>query len=349
MLNNTNWTDVITDQVPWYAILNDYGILRVTGEDAATFMHTQLTNDVLSLTPLQAGDRIGQATSINRTAYCTPKGRMLASMLSWREDNPTTGITAYFFVMASDVLEGVIKRLSLYQLRAKVSLADVTAAYTLLGVSDHASSPLKITPSSNQMVLQLEDLPALQYTPTHMNVPAQARYLWVTPITEQATVAEHLHAHHYKIVPEALWYWTEIRAGIPLISAEIQEAFVPQMVNFELIGGVNFKKGCYPGQEIVARSQYLGKLKRRMVLMHYADDHVRAEDLMCDTGQDVYCRTEEEPVGYVVNAAISPLGGIDLLVEVPLVHLESGLALGNPHGILLTQLALPYALASLSS
>jgi folate-binding protein YgfZ len=111
------------------------------------------------------------------------------------------------------------------------------------------------------------------------------------------------------------WTWLEVRSGLSFIETATQDRFVPQMVNLEALGGVDFKKGCYPGQEVVARSQYLGKLKRRTAGAHLASDAARPLP-----GDDILHTVAGQPqaIGTVVSAEASPLGGVDLLVEVPL-------------------------------
>ncbi|HAT33212.1 MAG TPA: folate-binding protein YgfZ, partial [Janthinobacterium sp.] len=136
-------------------------------------------------------------------------------------------------------------------------------------------------------------------------------------------------------------------AGVPYISAATQEKFVPQMINFELLGGVNFKKGCYPGQEIVARSQYLGKLKRRTTLVGIADPAAKA-------GDEVFAVADpEQPCGMIVNAAPNGSGGVDALVEMKLAAIEQGgieagsVRLGSVDGAPLSLLPMPYVLDAL--
>jgi folate-binding protein YgfZ len=142
-----------------------------------------------------------------------------------------------------------------------------------------------------------------------------------------------------RVVSSDAWWWSEVAAGIPTVFLATQEKFVPQMINFEVLGGVNFKKGCYPGQEIVARSQYLGKLKRRMQVAH-----AKVEDPPAP-GSDVFQSAQEQPVGTVVMAAHAPGGGVDLLFEAPLDRIGTGtLHIGSASGAELHIRPLPYEL-----
>jgi folate-binding protein YgfZ len=137
-----------------------------------------------------------------------------------------------------------------------------------------------------------------------------------------------------------VWWWSEIMAALPTVFAATQEKFVPQMINFEVLGGVNFRKGCYPGQEVVARSQYLGKLKRRMQRAHVA-----ASAAAVAAAADVFHADAEQPVGTVVLAAPAPRGGTDLLFEAPIDRLQSGtLHLEGRAGPALALRGLPYDL-----
>jgi folate-binding protein YgfZ len=167
------------------------------------------------------------------------------------------------------------------------------------------------------------------------------RYQWLATTQTADTVAAELAARLNVAAPEA-WRLADIQAGVPVVTAATQEQFVPQMVNLELLGGVNFKKGCYPGQEIVARSQYLGKLKRRTAL-------VAIEDASVAAGTEVFTPADpEQPCGMVVNVAPNGAGGVDALVEMKLDALEAGAVhAGSAQGPALRFLAMPYVLDKL--
>jgi folate-binding protein YgfZ len=167
------------------------------------------------------------------------------------------------------------------------------------------------------------------------------RYQWLTSAETAQTVTTAL-ADALSVGSNDAWHLSEIHAGVPQIAKATQEQFVPQMINFELLGAVNFKKGCYPGQEIVARSQYLGKLKRRATL-------VTIPDLNAVAGAEVFATADpEQPCGMIVNAAPNGNGGIDALVEMKLAAIESGsVRLGSAQGPALTFLDMPYVLEPL--
>jgi folate-binding protein YgfZ len=157
-----------------------------------------------------------------------------------------------------------------------------------------------------------------------------ARQLWVAPVEEAAPTGAALSLD--------TWQWSEVRSGIATLSQPVFEAFVPQMLNYESVGGVNFKKGCYPGQEVVARSQFRGTLKRRGFVVH--------SDAALLAGQEVFNSADaDQPAGLVVQAATAPGGGWEAIVSLQLSTLESGsLHAGSSSGAQLQVLPLPYAL-----
>ena len=209
------------------ARLTRYGLLSVTGEDARAFLHAQLTKDIETLPQ-------------NRAAFagwCSAKGRLLASFLVV----PTK--EGFLLQLARDLAPTVAKRLSMFILRSKVKLADVSDAWGQLGVWGEAFGGEIYSVQAENNLIQVK--------------VGEQRALLLGPEAEMR--------HRAATGTEETWVLEEIRAGRPFISAATQDQFVPQMVNLEKIGGVDFQKGCYPGQEIVARAQYRGEVKRRMV------------------------------------------------------------------------------------
>jgi folate-binding protein YgfZ len=311
------------------APITDQGLISVTGDDAASFLHSQLTNDV---------EHLG-ADEARLAGYCSPKGRLQATFLMWR--NPES----VFLQLPREIQAALQKRLAMFVLRSKARLADATGD------------------SRNQVVLGLggakaeaalrqhfATLPAAPYSKvddplgTLIRVAdafGAPRYQWLTDAQTARTLLPALTASLALGGNEA-WQLSRIHAGVPQITLKTQEQFVPQMVNFELLGGVNFKKGCYPGQEIVARSQYLGKLKRRTALVTIADDGARA-------GDEVFAVSDpDQPCGMIVNAARNGAGGVDALVEMKLAALEQGdVRLGSAGGAPLKFHSMPYALDAL--
>jgi folate-binding protein YgfZ len=288
------------------APLPHWGVIKVEGEDAAKFLHGQLTQDFSLLGPAEA----------RLAALCTAKGRMLASFIGFKR-----GETEILLLCSRDILAPTLKRLSMYVLRAKAKLTDATAEFTLAGLAGAASgapAPWTRTESGPASIIGL--YPA----------DGAARALWVAPAGTPAPEGAALSAE--------LWQWGEVRSAIATITAPIVEAFVPQMLNYESVGGVNFKKGCYPGQEVVARSQFRGTLKRRAYLVHAS--------AALAAGQEVFHSGDaEQPCGTVAQAAPAPGGGFDAIVSMQISAASGGtLHAGAADGPQLELQPLPYAL-----
>ncbi|WP_321816518.1 MULTISPECIES: folate-binding protein [unclassified Paraburkholderia] len=307
-----------------YAILPQFGVIDANGDDAASFLHGQLTNDVQHLDV--AGARLA--------GYCSAKGRLLASFLTWKSGETIR------LMLSKDVQASVQKRLSMFVLRAKAKLTDDTDKLLVVGLAGDVRGALaRVFDALPDGVHVKVDDPA----GTLIRLPDAAgrlRYLWVGPKeaveAKLATLAGEL-----KAVPSTVWDWLDIRAGEPRITQAVSEQFVPQMVNYDVLGGVNFKKGCYPGQEVVARSQYRGTIKRRTALASVAAGLDAAH-----AGVELFHSDDPgQPCGMIVNAAAAPEGLVDLLAEIKLAALESGsVHLGSAEGPALRILPLPYAL-----
>lgn len=304
--------------------LPSLGLTQTSGEDAARFLHNQLTNDVEHL----------PASEARLAGYCSPKGRLLASLLMWRTEQ---GI---FLQMPREIQPAVQKRLQMFVLRSKVKLVDVSEQFAVLGLSGNAAV--------SALAPWFDVLPANPYA--KIDAPAGTlirmsdadgvpRYMWIAPVDVAEQVWPELSKRLTPLASSA-WRLADIRTGIPQVVQATQEQFVPQMINFELVGGVNFKKGCYPGQEIVARSQYLGKLKRRMMRATLStQEPVHA-------GMEIFSSAEpEQPCGMIVNAEAASPGQVECLVEVKLGMLDAGsIHLASATGPALAFQPLPYAL-----
>ncbi|TAK86576.1 MAG: folate-binding protein [Aquabacterium sp.] len=298
--------------------LSHLGVIRAAGADAASFLHNQLTQDVEHQDAHQA----------RLAAYCSAKGRMLASLLVLRP-----AAEEVLLVAATDLLPALVKRLGMFVLRAKARLADASAEVALVGLAGASArawlgaaaegATWSVTEHAQGRLVRLPDGRAQEQP--------QPRWLWLGAPEAAAALQAALPA-----LPAERWQWLELTTGVPGIVQATAEQFVPQMINFELVGGVNFKKGCYPGQEIVARSQYLGKLKRRAALYH--------SDAPMQPAQEVFSAADPgQPSGMVVNAAPNPAGGWSALVEIKLAAREGDLHLGAADGPALRLGQLPYA------
>jgi len=276
--------------------LSHLGLIAVGGEEATSFLQGQFTNDV----------RRVSETHSQLSSHCSPKGRMIASfrLMRWDDD--------YFLQLPRDQLDPLLKRLRMYVLRAKVCLRDASDDWACLGLAgDQASARLAEScptlPQEANDQTRLGDL-------TLIRLPGpSARFQILGPIPAMTALWDTLAAW---ATPVAADYWTllDICAGLPNLHATTREAFVPQMVNLQLIDGVSFTKGCYTGQEVVARMQYLGKLKRRLYIGEVAADQVPRP------GDEVFSPVSEsaQSAGTIVDVA--PLGeghfAISLVVEI---------------------------------
>lgn len=308
--------DVLIDLSPW-------SLLRVSGPDATSFLNAQLTNEV----------GLVEAMRSQLSAWCSAQGRMLALFRVFRRGED------YYLQLPSTLLEEISKRLRMYVLRAKVKIETVDAELVRVGVvGPHAESLLQSVagpiPAGVDAVVTQGAVTLLRLSGIH------PRFEIVAPPTEAMALWEKLSAHAVAVSP-AGWSWHDIMAGVPTVLPPTREAFVPQMANLELIGGVHFKKGCYPGQEIVARMQYLGRLKQRMWRAH-------VDGAAPVPGTAIHAPgANGQSVGSVVDAQESPEGGADLLAVIQIAAAESGeLYLGTPDGPRLTILPLPYPLAA---
>ena len=298
--------------------LTEWAVIHAEGPDAADFLHGQLSQDVSHLGPDQA----------RLAAYCSVKGRMQASAILVRPEAEQVWLIA-----DAGVLPGWLKRLKMFVLRAKVQLREGSdEVWGLCG--EQARSALGDAGELPQWGSRAHAGGRLLRLPDVLRVP---RWLWIGP-AEQARFASTLPE-----LPAQAWQSLEVLSAVPRVSLLTQDQFVPQMVNFELVGGVNFQKGCYPGQEVVARSQYRGTIKRRLHLAW-----VDAPGAEAVAGQEVFAAKEgEQPVGMVALAAKLPgTGGTAqvLQVELKLACVDDVLSLGALGGPGLHLLPLPYPL-----
>lgn len=307
----------------FFCVLDHLGHSTFSGDDAATFLHNQLTNDV---------EHLGTGRA-QLAGYCSAKGRMLASLLMWRSAD------AIVLQLPRELQSSVQKRLQMYVLRAKVKIADISDETVAFGfVGPGAAAVLQrwfaVLPTAcyDKVDSAAGTLMRISDAGDH------PRWQWVTTSATASEVLPQL-AELLALVDAARWRLSEIHAGLPQIMLATQEKFVPQMINFEAIGGVNFRKGCYPGQEIVARSQYLGTLKRRML-------PASIDAAAVEAGMEVFAAADpSQPCGIIVNAERGTNVRMDCLVEVKLAARDAGAIRLGVDGPLLQFSALPYALA----
>jgi folate-binding protein YgfZ len=293
------------------AYLPHLGVIRVEGEDAAKFLHGQLTQDFSLLGLSEA----------RLAAFCSAKGRMQASFIGFKRSH-----SEVLLVCSRDLLAATLKRLSMFVLRAKARLTDASADFLVRGLAGSAVENVFGSAHAPWTKTDIGSASLIHLYPAD----GVARALWVAPASEPSPMGEPMDT--------GTWLWGEVRSGVATVTAPIVEAFVPQMLNYESVGGVNFKKGCYPGQEVVARSQFRGTLKRRAYVVHCASA-MKAGDEVFDAAD------ASQPCGTVVQAAAAPQGGYDAIVS---MHTSAatghGLRLGQVDGPPIELLGLPYDL-----
>ena len=306
------------------ADLSWLGVVAAHGSDTETFLQGQFSNDVRLVTPEHS----------QITAYCNPKGRMLAGMRLFRRNDH------YCLSLPHSLLEPTLKRLRMFVLRSDVTLEDASDELARMGIAGPDAESLlgkqiPELPAEPDQVVQHNELTVIRIN------GMQPRFEIHGPAAPLQQLWEQLQENAQPVGYSA-WNWLDIMAGVPMILPENLEAFVPQMVNLHSLGGISFKKGCYTGQEVVARMHYLGKLKRRMYRAHVDSDTPPAP------GEDLFPAGKNEPssAGKVVTAQPSPNGGVDLLAVLQINNVEAGpIHLGSPDGPQLQFEELPYSVA----
>ena len=301
-----------------HAVLRHCATIAIDGPDAAAFLQGQLSNDVKALTPEKC----------QYTSYNTPKGRMLANFVLWQ-----AGPESFRALLPAELAAGVAQRLRMFVLRSKVAIAEPGDARAAIGVGGPAAETVLAN--------------ALGVAPPVFGVAAAGnatilalpgpRFIVVAPTAAIDEIGDRL-GRHARPVGFAVWRWLTIDAGVPVVTAATQDQFVLQMANWDVLGGVSFHKGCYPGQEIVARTRYLGRLKERLYALH--------ADVAAAPGTRLYSSVfGDQPCGTVVNAAPAPEGGWALLAVAQIAAAAArDLRLGAADGARLEHRALPYAI-----
>lgn len=302
------------------------GVILLEGPDTASFLQGQLTQDVMLLPDGQA----------RLAAYCSAKGRMLASFVVLK-----ISASQIFLIVQKDIIESTVKRLSMFVMRAKVKVSDASLQYEVNGLLGNALTHYAtgLHALNPWQVLTQEDRHFIQLYAAKTQATTVQRALCLSP-----TNTPHPWTGNTSL-PQSDWLLAEVLAGIGAIQSITSDVFVPQMLNYESVDGVSFKKGCYPGQEVVARSQFRGTLKRRAYVFS-----VRHEAVV---GQEVFSNEDpEQACGTVVSASkfnSSPENVADLESGWGIVSMQTAaesltLHLGSPDGPELKLHALPYAL-----
>ncbi len=278
------------------ADLSHLGLIEARGADAFGFLQGQLSNDLSTASETRA----------QFSAWCSAQGRVLALMMVFKRDD------AYYLQLPREILESTLKRLRMFVLRAQVTLTDVSDALLQIGLSGTQAADLLNSrfggaaaraPDAPYAVVQHEQISIVR-------LPGRTpRFVLIGPCSALRAAWEKLSA---ALTPTggAPWKLLDIRAGLPALYPDTQNQFIPQMLNLDALDAVSFTKGCYPGQEIVARARNLGEVKRRLYLAS-----VQSETAP-HPGAALYAREGAQAVGQVISAQASPAGGVDLLAVV---------------------------------
>ena len=306
--------------------LSHLGLLEISGVDAITFLQGQLTNDVKLLNGNNAQN------FAHLSAYCNPKGRMLALFLAFAHHNNQLGDHLHL-QLNRELLDPIMKRLKMYVMRSKVEIKDVSDSIIKFGLNgSQAASMLaplfSSVPSQDYELITLVNGAILKLP----SINDETRFEIFTDTTNAPIIWDALKTS-CQVVEKTYWELLEIQAGIPDVCLATQEQFVPQMLNLDILNGINFKKGCYTGQEIVARTHYLGSVKRRTYLAEIAS-HAAPGDKVTDMVQS--------EIGQIVRAAPNLTGSFDVLAELRIDAVAAGGVTCN--GVPLLIKSLPYSL-----
>ena len=304
--------------------LSHYTLIKVAGSDANNFLQGQLSNDINLVTENQT----------QMSAYCSPKGRALAVFRIFELRNE------YFLSLPTEIAEKTLNRLKMFIMRSDVTMDDVTDQYFHLGIAgsnatlaiENALGPLSMPQSTDESIV-INDI-------SIHNLPSTTqRYELFGPITNSTEIWEKL-MNDCQPVGQSAWNLQRINAGIPEVLAATSDGFVPQMLNLQLINAVNFQKGCYPGQEIVARTKYLGKLKKRLYLVE-----VNTTEPV-EIGTDIYeSGDNQQSVGKIVLIEANSANSSNALAVLRISALDNQpLHLVDKTGPQISLLEIPYDL-----
>ena len=273
-------------ETPSFMPLSQLGVLHIGGDDAPSFLQNLLTNDVNAL-------NINQS---QLSGFCNAKGRLLALFLLIRRQE------TYQLVLPKIICTQLQQRLSMYVLRSKVTLSDESENLACLGL---------IAPSNNSVEqLTLSDN-------SYQSISSN-RYLCIIPHDQTDHLLANLETQNWQLTSDKIWNLLDIESGLPIIYPETKEKFTPQQVNLDLIDGVSFSKGCYPGQEVVARLHYLGKPNRRMFM-------AQANTQNLPISGEIVTTISGDTAGHIVRSEIKDTNTIELLLSLKLSELDSDL------------------------
>jgi folate-binding protein YgfZ len=322
--SNVSFIDISTaSQKEMLFDLSNKGLIKVSGEDAESFLQNQLTNDIRNVTE----------TTHQASAWCSPKGRIIANFQIFKRDD------SYFLTVSADLLEHVIKKLRMYVMMSKVTLEDATESTAHFGYVGELQKFVDAVPVEAGQVIQTSHLSILKLSDSESRYEIFAGCSDIDDADNNCIEVKQLWkqcADNTETVNSNGWNYLNILAGLPNISEASSEAWIPQMVNYIAVDGVDFKKGCYPGQEVVARLNYLGKTKRRMYRLLIKTKQLPAIG-------DAISSDSDKAAGKILNVALNPDGTVEALAIMKIAEVEKNLTLATDEKITISLLSLPYS------
>lgn len=313
----------VTEAENFICSTDEIGLILVSGDDASDFLQNQLSNDI----------NLIDESSLQISSYSTPKGRILGIFRVIRVSN------GYILVTTRSMVAPLLQQLYKYIVQSKVTLADASDYFARFAISTDDPDVLahSLLPAVTNGVVQNDSVISIRLEP----LATQQRFLLMCLSADEAIELWNGFAAKLKVAGYASWHLSEIKAGIPSIHPQTSEEFVLQMANLGALGGVSFKKGCYPGQEIVARMQYLGKLKRRMYLAQLETDQLpQPGDALVVAG-----KTDVDGSGKVVDAEFDAEGLCHCLYVAQIAKADAGaLNLLSQPETRISNIELPYPL-----
>lgn len=314
-------TDTINNTNTYLTLLSQTGLIQVSGADHQTFLQNLTSNDIRHVSEHQ----------YQLSGFCSPKGRLLAVFRIFQHQD------SYYLTLPTNIVEVVLKRLQMFVLRSKVQLQNVSIHKYGLGLS--GTNSVELIAAMTGRYLEAEDTTSITTeTLSILRTAGKEPRFEIFGDAENIINCWKTLQTATKIVGEQHWLLENIRVGLPVIYLQTQETFVPQMINLDLINGISFKKGCYPGQEVVARTHYLGKIKRRMHRIQFLSKSIPQPGMDLFDGQSDNTQT----VGTLVEVQASNPGQYEALAVIQEDYLKSDLRFQSKQGTQVTLLDLPY-------
>lgn len=302
--------------------LSHHGLIKVHGDDAESFLQNQFTNDIRNVSE----------TRHQTTAWCSPKGRIIATFTIFKQAD------SFYLSLSSDLTDHVIKKLQMYVMMSKVTLENASESIVHFGLAGQSSEELLNKAINSKDNIKAPTAPprtATYQTLSILRMPGKAPRFEIFGNIDDAKSLWESCAKGATQTNSDYWNYLNIVSGIPQISKASSETWIPQMVNFIAVDGVDFQKGCYPGQEVVARLNYLGKTKRRLYRVQINTNQLPAIN-------DAIQSESDNQAGKILNAAINPDGVVEALAVLKIAETEKPLMLADNHDATVTLLDLPY-------